>query len=211
MSKLYLISPPNIEDPDAFYELLDQVLATGKVPAFQLRLKDIDDEDFITIGLQVVDICHKHHTVCIINDRVHLLETLDADGVHIGQDDGPSKDDNYIKKLRKKLGGDAIIGISCYGSRDYAMHGAVQGADYVAFGAFYPTTTKEPKARPTPDILEWWSSFTTVPVCAIGGITADNCEVLVKAGANFIAVVSYVWNHPKGPVAAVSSFSLDNK
>lgn len=207
MSEIYIISPPVIHDDDAFLAQLDAVLSTQKVAAFQLRVKDLARDSLVALAQRVVALCHEYHVVCIINDAVDIVAETHADGVHIGQDDGPSADNAYIKKLRKQLGEEAIIGVSCYGSKDAAMHAGEQGASYVSFGAFYPTQTKEPKARPPVDILSWWSEYTNVPVCAIGGINPDNCTPLVEAGADFIAVVSYVWDHPEGAVAAIEYLS----
>jgi thiamine-phosphate pyrophosphorylase len=121
--------------------------------------------------------------------------------VHVGQEDGSYED------ARLAVGADAIVGVTCHDSRHLAMEAGEAGADYVAFGAFFPTTTKDAKGKPELDILEWWSGVFTLPCVAIGGITPDNCAPLVKAGADFLAVLSAVWQHPDGPAAAVKLFN----
>ena len=104
------------------------------------------------------------------------------------------------------MGGRAMIGVTCHASRHLAMEAAEAGADYVAFGAFFPTGTKDAKARAPLEILEWWQDIALTPCVAIGGITPENCGPLVEAGADFLAVIGSVWNHPDGPAAAVRAF-----
>jgi thiamine-phosphate pyrophosphorylase len=137
----------------------------------------------------------------LLNDRPDLAAAAGCDGVHVGQSDA-----SYAE-ARRLMGKDRIVGVTCHDSRDLAIDAAEAGADYVAFGAFYPTTTKPSKFRPEPDLLAWWSEMMTVPCVAIGGITARNCAPLVRAGADFLAVVTAVWNHPEGPGAAVREFN----
>jgi thiamine-phosphate pyrophosphorylase len=136
----------------------------------------------------------------VLNDRPDLALETGCDGVHIGQQDTPYRD------ARRLLGDDRIIGVTCHNSRHLAMEAADAGADYVAFGAFFPTATKEPPTAADPEILAWWSEIMTVPCVAVGGITADNCRPLIAAGADFLAVSAGVWQHPEGPAAAVRAF-----
>lgn len=197
---LYLITPPVIEDLNAFGKLLDAALASGQVACVQLRLKDAED-DVITAATQaLLPIAHKHEVSFIINDRADLAKELDADGVHLGQGDGD------IKEARELLGHDKDIGVTCHDSRHLGFEAGEAGANYVAFGAFFPTDTKKSDYRPEPEVLKLWSEGTEIPCVAIGGITADNCAPLVEAGAHFIAVCSAVWNHPEGAAAAVKEF-----
>lgn len=191
-TQLYIISPEKIE-LSKFKNELEQSLSTKKVAVFQLRLKKITDEEIISCAKELIPICHRYGVQFILNDRPDLAAKIGADGVHIGEEQ-----DGTLQNAKKIMGKDKIVGVSCYGSTDRAMAMAEDGADYVAFGAFFPTRTKEPKARPTPDILKWWVTNCTTPCVAIGGIKADNCSEIVKAGADFIAVVSAIWEHPKG-------------
>ena len=199
MASLYLISPPRIELAK-FLPELESAFATGLVSVFQLRLKDIEPKDLRALIPPILDICRTHEVPMILNDFAHVARDLDCDGVHIGQKDMALADARAI------LGFDKIIGVTCHDSKDLAFDAAEGGADYVAFGAFYPTTTKDYGFRPKPDLLRDWSELTIVPCVAIGGITPDNCAPLIAAGADFIAVVSYVWQHPKGAKAAVEAF-----
>jgi thiamine-phosphate pyrophosphorylase len=138
----------------------------------------------------------------ILNDRADLAAKLGADGVHVGQDDLP------YKEARAIVGPDAIVGVTCHDSRDLAIEAAEAGADYVAFGAFFPTATKAAKTKAKTELLSWWSDLMTVPVVAIGGITVENAKPLIDAGADFLAVCTGVWNYPSGPAAAVKAFDL---
>lgn len=193
---IYLISPPKLVLQE-FLPRLEEVLATGKVAVFQLRLKETGMADVKEAAKKVAALCHRHQVPCILNDYVDLVHATGVDGVHIGE--GLES----VKKIRDVLGKKYSIGVSCYGSIDAAMQAGEEGADYVSFGAFYPTTTKKPKARPHPDILKQWVESSSVPCVAIGGINASNCQPLVHAGADFIAVVSTVWGHPHGPKAGI--------
>lgn len=197
--RLYLITPPSI-DPDAFADDLSAALDAGDVACLQLRLKGVDDDAVRRATERLMPLAHARDVAFIVNDRADLAAELGADGVHIGEDDG------LYDEARAAVGDDAIVGVSCYDSRQRAMEAGEAGADYVAFGAFFPTETKAPKTRVTPEILEIWSSMTTVPCVAIGGITVDNCGPLVRAGADFLAVIGGVWGHPDGPAAAVAAF-----
>ncbi len=215
---LYLISPPRIPDLDAFASSLEYALSAGGVGAFQLRLKNTEMElggrltypreseaAVLRAAEALIPICREHNVAFVLNDDPKLAKDCGADGVHLGQEDGG------VKEARALLGEDVAIGVSCHDSRHLAMVAGEQGADYVAFGAFYPTTSKTEAAKkkwgaPTPEIIEWWTEVATLPSVAIGGITPANCAPLVCAGADFIAAITYVWHHPDGPKAAVQEF-----
>ena len=198
---LYLISPPLIDDLDAFARQLDQTLATGAVACLQLRLKDVDDDTVRAAAQKIMPICRAHDVAFILNDNAALALELDADGVHLGQDDGD------VRAARTLLGPEKNIGVTCHDSRHLAFEAGDAGADYVAFGAFFDTSTKQTDARPDLDVLTIWDEVTDLPCVAIGGITVENCRTLADAGAHFVAVSSGVWNHPKGPVTAVKEFA----
>ena len=196
--RLYLITPPQF-DPSAFAELLDETLAAGDVACLQVRLKGVDDAKIRQAVRAVQPIARAHNVPLLLNDRPDLAVELGCDGAHIGQQDMP------YGEARKHLGDDAIIGVTCHDSIHLAMLAGEAGADYVAFGAFYPTATKQAKTTVTPDILQRWQAMATLPCVAIGGITPDNVAPLFMA--DFIAVSSAVWDHPKNPAAAIRSFS----
>ncbi|ATE63446.1 thiamine phosphate synthase [Rhizorhabdus dicambivorans] len=199
--KLYLISPPAI-DAD-FAETLAAAIdaAPGLVAAFQLRLKGMDEHRIAELARPLQAVCASREVAFIVNDSIGLAKRLDADGVHLGQEDGDPRE------ARQLLGAKAQIGVTCHDSRHLAMEAGDAGADYVAFGAFYPTDTKETEHRPEPSILGWWSTLFELPSVAIGGITPDNAAPLIAAGADFLAVSGAVWNDPAGPAAAVSRFA----
>jgi thiamine-phosphate pyrophosphorylase len=197
--QLYLISPPAIDD--AFVERLTKALDGGDVAAFQLRLKGLDEDAIARAAEPLQRLCADREVAFIINDSVALTQRLSADGVHLGQGDGDPRE------ARKLLGPSVQIGVTCHDSRHLAMEAGEAGVDYVAFGAFYPTTTKETHHRPDPSILSWWTTLFELPCVAIGGITADNAAPLVKAGADFLAVSGAVWNHPEGEQAGVAAFA----
>ncbi|MFC1673357.1 thiamine phosphate synthase [Pseudomonadota bacterium] len=203
--RLYLITPPTF-DVDTFRPALIEALDGGDVACVQLRLKDADGgpaprEDVKRAALALMSEAQSRDVAFLINDDAELAAELGADGVHVGQEDMSTK------QARAIVGPDAIVGVTCHDSRHLGMEAAEQGADYVAFGAFFPTQTKDAKGAPGPEILNIWSSMTNVPCVAIGGITFDNCQPLIDAGADFIAVVSAVWDHPDGPGAAVRAFN----
>lgn len=209
---LYIISPPHFklltfcDLLKSAMEGLHEVPNAAKHAAFQLRMKQGDDDDILRTSERVKKICNDAGVVFILNDRPDLVKKAGADGVHIGQDDGASRT-GYVAEIRKELGTKTIIGVSCYDSRHNAMEAAEEGADYVAFGAFYESPTKKnPIGKPTKEILEWWSTYTTVPCVAIGGITPENCSPLVKAGADFVAVISAIWTAADSPREAVKEF-----
>jgi thiamine-phosphate pyrophosphorylase len=197
--QLYLISPPTIDD--GFVARLARALAAGPIAAFQLRLKGLSDHDIAALAPPLQTVCDRAGVAFIVNDSMGLAKRLKADGVHLGQGDGDPR------AARDLLGPAAQIGVTCHDSRHLAMEAGEAGADYVAFGAFYPTTTKETAHRPDPSILGWWSTLFEVPCVAIGGITPDNARPLIAAGADFLAVSGAVWNDPAGEAAAVARFA----
>jgi thiamine-phosphate pyrophosphorylase len=198
--RLYLVTPPVFE-LDAFAGVLERALSGGDVACLQLRMKGAADGDVLKAAKRLMPICVKENVAFILNDRPDLAVKAGADGVHIGQSDGS------YEEARRLLGGERIIGVTCHNSRHLAMTAAEAGADYVAFGAFYPTATKDAGYRAEPGILQWWNELFEVPSVAIGGITVENCAPLVDAGADFLAVCAGVWEHPKGPDAAVYDFN----
>jgi thiamine-phosphate pyrophosphorylase len=194
--RLYLISPPRIDDLAGFADLALESARAGEAACFQLRLKDVSDGDVEAAAQAIFPRLQAHGVACLINDRPDLVAATGADGVHIGQSDMP------YKAARALVGADTIIGVTCHGSRHLAMEAAERGADYVAFGAFYPSTTKLPPAMAEADILDWWQVMMEVPCVAIGGITPDNCLPLIEAGADFLALSAGIWDWPAGPVSA---------
>jgi thiamine-phosphate pyrophosphorylase len=196
--RLYLISP--LEVGGDFPQRLVQALDAGPVAAFQLRVKGVDEHQAARLAEPLQRLCAERDVAFIVNDSVALAKRLGADGVHLGQADGDPRD------ARAALGHQAQIGVTCHDSRHLAMEAGERGADYVAFGAFFPTATKDTRHRPDPSILTWWSTLFELPCVAIGGITPDNARTLVEAGADFLAVCGGVWSHPKGPPAAVEAF-----
>jgi thiamine-phosphate pyrophosphorylase len=198
--RLYLITPPRF-DVAAFSLLLAAALDAGEVAALQLRLKDADDDTIRRATRILRPVAQDRGVALILNDRPDLAAELDCDGVHIGQADIP------YARARQLMGDERIVGVTCHDSRHLAMVAAEAGADYVAFGAFFPTTTKDAAYRAEPDLLSWWQALFTVPCVAIGGITAANCRPLIAAGADFLAVSSGVWDDPRGAAAAVREFN----
>jgi thiamine-phosphate pyrophosphorylase len=198
--RLYLITPPKLELA-AFPETLKRTLDAGDVASLQLRLKDVSDDDIRRAAEALMPVAQAKDVAFIVNDRPDLAAEFGADGVHIGQEDAT------YASARAAVGPDKIVGITCHDSRHLAIEAAESGADYVAFGAFYPTQTKEPKTRADAQILRWWSELMVVPCVAIGGITVENAKPLIEAGADFLAVSSGVWDYPAGPAAAVKAFN----
>ena len=199
--RLYLITPSAIDDLAAFGRVLAEALDAGDVAALQIRLKDADDE-VIAAAVDVLSpICHGRGVAVILNDRPDLARRLGCDGVHVGQSDAS------VAEARRIMGPDAMIGATCHDSRHLAMEAAEAGADYVAFGAFFPTTTKETVHRPDPEVLTIWQETMQLPCVAIGGITLDNAAGLVAARADFLAVSAGVWAHPQGAADAVRRFN----
>ena len=196
-AKLYLISPQEVGG--AFADRLSAALDGGEVAAFQLRVKDLDSHELARLAEPLQRICADSDTAFIVNDSMSLAKRLGADGVHLGQSDGD------LREARALLGPDAQIGRTCHDSRHLAMEAGEAGADYVAFGAFYPTTTKPSHYRPAPPLLSWWASLFEIPCVAIGGITPANAPPLIEAGADFVAVCQAVWS-ADDPGAAVAAF-----
>ena len=196
--QLYLISPLDVGGD--FPDRLAAALAAGPVAAFQFRVKGVDQHEAARLAEPLQAICAGHDVAFIVNDSAALAKRIGADGVHLGQDDGDPRD------ARALLGPAAQIGVTVHDSRHLAMEAGEAGADYVAFGAFFPTATKETRHRPDPSILSWWATLFEIPSVAIGGITPANGRPLVEAGADFLAVCGAVWNDPDGPAAAVKAF-----
>lgn len=206
LTQLYLISPLDVGGD--FPARLERTLGAGAkgkdalVAAFQFRVKGIEQHEAAALAAPLQRICAAHDVAFIVNDSVALAKRLKADGVHLGQEDGSPKE------AREELGREAQIGVTCHASRHFAMEAGEAGADYVAFGAFYPSTTKDkgPEAQvPEPEILQWWSSLFEIPCVAIGGITPENCAPLIEAGADFLAVSAAVWGGDE--VAAIEAFA----
>ena len=197
--RLYLISPPRIAPTD-FASVLKEAMKGGDVASFQLRLKDISDEEIRRATDILRPVVQAAGTAFILNDRPDLAAELGCDGVHVGQEDA-----SYAEARAALPNG--IVGVTCHDSRHLAMEAAEAGADYVAFGAFFPTKTKEPKTAADIELLNWWAQMMLVPVVAIGGITVQNAPALVEAGADFLAVAAGVWDHADGPQAAVRAFN----
>ena len=198
--QLYLVTPPALE-PAAFAEDLKAALDAGPAACLQLRLKDAPDDEVRRAAEILMPVCHRHDIAFLVNDRPDLAREIGADGVHVGQEDA-----GYAE-ARALVGEEATVGVTCHNSLHLAMEAAEAGADYVAFGAFFPTQTKDPKSKADLETLESWSAATVVPCVAIGGIGVENCRPLVRAGADFLAVIGGVWNHPEGPAAAVRAFA----
>ncbi len=201
---LYLITPPQIADVDSFLKQFEAALEGGDVASLQIRLKQgdaIDASATRKVAQAIQPICKAHDIALIINDSPQLCRALEADGVHLGAEDMD------IAAARELVGPDVIVGATCKNSRHAAMMAGESGADYVAFGAFFPTQTKEKTTPADPDILSWCQMFLTLPCVAIGGITVDNAGPLIEAGADFLAVSSGVWNHHDGPADAVAKFN----
>jgi thiamine-phosphate pyrophosphorylase len=200
--RLYLITPPRLDDLAAFGHALAQALDAGDVAALQIRLKDVSD-DIIAAAVDALSpIAQARGVAVILNDRPDLAARLGCDGVHVGQSDA-----SYAE-ARKLIGKDKMVGVTCHDSRHLAMEAAEAGADYVAFGAFFPTETKEAPTQADPELLTIWQETMQVPCVAIGGITAENAAGLAKAGADFLAVSAGVWAHPQGPAAAVKALNV---
>ncbi|MDP1874433.1 thiamine phosphate synthase [Phenylobacterium sp.] len=199
--RLYLITPPVLDDLAAFGHTLAEALDAGDVAALQIRLKGASDEVIAAAVDVLTPIAHSRDVAVILNDRPDLAAALGCDGVHVGQDDPP------CREARQIMGKAAMIGVTCHDSRHLAMEAAEAGADYVAFGAFFPTTTKDAPTQAEPDLLTIWQESMEIPCVAIGGITADTAEGLAAAGADFLAVSAGVWAHPEGPAAAVRALN----
>ena len=199
--RLYLITPPVVPDVESFVGRLAEALAAGDVAALQVRLKDRAEAEIEALVRRVRPLCEPEDVALILNDRPDLAARWGCDGVHIGQSDAP------YAEARRLMGKDRIVGVTCHDSRHLAMEAAEAGADYVAFGAFFPTATKDAATRADLKVLEVWQETMQTPCVAIGGITAENCGPLIESGADFLAVSAGVWAHPDGPGAAVAAFT----
>ena len=197
--QLYLISP--IDVTGTFADRLASALDAGPASAFQLRVKHIDEHAAAALAEPLQRICEARDVAFIVNDSISLAKRIGADGVHLGQSDGT------VAEARERLGREAQIGVTCHASRHLAMDAGEAGADYVAFGAFFPTTTKQVEHVAQPEILTWWQGLFELPCVAIGGITPENAAGLAAAGADFVAVSAACWGHPEGPAAAVRQFN----
>ncbi len=196
--RLYLITPPSL--PPGFSDSLAAALDAGDVASLQLRLKDATPDAVARAVEQLMPIAHARDVAFLLNDDAHLAARLGCDGAHLGQSDGDHAGARMLLEGK-------ILGITCHASRHLAMRAGEMGADYVAFGAFFPTATKETQHVAELELLEWWSEVMEIPTVAIGGITAANCPPLVRAGADFLAVVGAVWNHPEGPAGGVRAMN----
>ena len=194
--QLYLVSPLDVGG--TFPARLERALAAAPVAAFQYRVKGLDQHEAARLAEPLQAICAARDVAFIVNDSVALAKRLGADGVHLGQGDGE------VREARETLGREAQIGVTCHASRHLAMEAGEAGADYVAFGSFFPSETKASEHRPEPELLEWWSGLFEIPCVAIGGITPGNCAPLVRAGADFLAVSGAVWGGDEA--AAVRAF-----
>ena len=203
LCRLYLITPPRLDDLAGFGRVLAHALDAGDVAALQIRLKDAPDDIVAAAADTLMPIAQARGVAVILNDRPDLAARLGCDGVHLGQDDMP------LAQARKVMGADAMIGVTCHDSLHLAMEAAEGGADYVAFGAFFPTTTKDAPTRADPELLTGWQADMLTPCVAIGGITVENARGLAAAGADFLAVSAGVWGHAAGPEAAVKALNAE--
>ena len=203
LCRLYLITPPRLDDLAAFGHVLAQALDAGDVAALQIRLKDIDDAIVAAAVDALAPIAAARDVAVILNDRPDLAARLGCDGVHIGQEDAP------YAEARRLMGPGGIIGVTCHDSRHLAMEAAEKGADYVAFGAVFPTATKEAKTRCELEVISIWQETMEVPCVAIGGITVDTAREVARAGADFVAVSAGVWSHGEGPATAVKALNAE--
>ncbi|HEV7384829.1 MAG TPA: thiamine phosphate synthase, partial [Phenylobacterium sp.] len=201
LCRLYLITPPRLDDLAGFGRTLAHALDAGDVAALQIRLKDQPDEVIAAAVDALMPIAQARGAAVILNDRPDLAASLGCDGVHVGQDDMP------LASARRLMGNDRMVGVTCHDSLHLAMEAAEGGADYVAFGAFFPTTTKDALTRADPELLTGWQLDMVVPCVAIGGITVETAAGLAAAGADFLAVSAGVWSHGEGPAAAVKAFN----
>lgn len=203
-TRLYLITPPDVADADAFAKTVEDALLGGDVACLQVRIKPdgvIDEAKTEAVARALLPVCRAGDVALIINDSVDVCERVGADGVHLGAMD------MRVKEARKRLGKAPIIGATAKNSRHVAMEAGEQGADYVAFGAFFPTETKADTVPADPELLEWWQAVMELPCVAIGGITAERAKAISLAGADFVAVSSAVWAHADGAKAAVAAFN----
>lgn len=200
--QLYLISPLDVGGE--FPHRLERAVKAGPVAAFQFRVKNIDQHEAARLAEPLQAICRAEDVAFVVNDDVSLAKRLGADGVHLGQQDGPEGILD-IREARERLGRETQIGVTCHASRHLALEAGEAGADYVAFGAFFPSETKQSEHRPELSLIEWWAEMVEIPCVAIGGITPENCAPLIEAGADFLAVSHAVWGGDE--VAAIEAFA----
>jgi thiamine-phosphate pyrophosphorylase len=203
LCRLYLITPPRLDELAGFGRTLAHALDAGDVAALQIRLKDQPDEIVAAAVDALMPIAQARGAAVVLNDRPDLAASLGCDGVHVGQDDMP------LASARRIMGNDRMVGVTCHDSLHLAMEAAEGGADYVAFGAFFPTATKDAPTRADADLLTGWQLDMVVPCVAIGGITVETAAGLAAAGADFIAVSAGVWSYGEGPAAAVAAFNAE--
>jgi thiamine-phosphate pyrophosphorylase len=203
LCRLYLITPPRLDDLANFGRTLAHALDAGDVAALQIRLKDVPDDIIAAAVDALLPIAASRDVAVILNDRPDLAARLGCDGVHVGQDDAT------LAEARRIVGKDAMVGVTCRDSLHLAMEAAEGGADYVAFGAFFPTTTKDAATRAEPELLTGWQQAMVIPCVAIGGITVPTARGLAAAGADFLAVSAGVWSYGEGPAAAVAAFNAE--
>jgi thiamine-phosphate pyrophosphorylase len=203
LCRLYLITPPTLDDLAGFGRVLAAALDAGDVAALQIRLKDVGDDIVSAAVDALTPIAQARDVAVILNDRPDLAAKLGCDGVHVGQNDAT------YAEARRLMGKDRMVGVTCHDSRHLAMEAAEAGADYVAFGAFFPTATKDAIGHPEPEILTIWQQVMQVPCVAIGGIQVDNAAGLAAAGADFLAVSAGVWSYAEGPAAAVKALNAE--
>ncbi|GAN80264.1 thiamine phosphate synthase [Acidocella aminolytica] len=194
--RLYLITPPVL--PADFEHTLASALDAGDIAALQLRLKNVPEDELLRIIDRLRPIVQSREVAFLLNDDPALAVKSGCDGAHVGQTDMPAKE-------ARKVLGDLTLGVTCHNSRHLAMEAGEAGADYVAFGAFFPTTTKEPPEMAEIYTLRIWAEMMEIPCVAIGGINAENCAPLVRAGAEFLAVSGTVWGHQDGAAAGVQA------
>ncbi len=199
--RLYLVTPPVIDDAAAFARHFEEALSGGDVAALQVRLKTATPFHIAEVVRVLKRPCAAAGVALILNDDAELANTLHCDGVHVGQSDTP------LAEARRLMGKTRMVGVTCHDSRDLAYDAAAGGADYVAFGAFFPTSTKEASTRADPEILAIWQETMEAPCVAIGGITVETARGLTLAGADFLALSNGVWAHPGGPAAAVEALN----
>ena len=203
LCRLYLITPPRLDDLAGFGRVLAHALDAGDVAALQIRLKDQPDDVIAAATDVILPIAQARDVAVIMNDRPDLSARLGCDGVHVGQSDAS------LAEARRIVGAERMVGVTCHDSLHLAMEAAEGGADYVAFGAFFPTTTKDAPTRADPELLSGWQADMLIPCVAIGGITVATAREIARAGADFIAVSAGVWSHGDGPAAAVKAFEAE--
>jgi len=198
--RLYIITPETF-DPHPFADSLAGALDAGDVAAVQLRLKNAPDDAWKRAIDALRPVCQSRRVELLLNDRADLVAAAGCDGAHVGQEDMPARE------ARRLMGSGRTLGVTCKSSHDLADRAVLDGASYVAFGAFFPSTSKQVTNLADPEVLRRWAQRSKVPSCAIGGITASNLAPLVRAGANLLAIIGGVWSHPDGPAAGVRAIN----